>query len=128
MIDSSGMCNFLVISMPHAVAFMGLIEKATGIDFGGLDGFLRAGEAIFNLERLFNLGAGLTSADDTLPRRMLEEPFTEGASKGHVPKLDVMLPEYYALARLGRRGRPDGGAPGRPRRGPAARRTDRGMG
>ncbi|HET6475252.1 MAG TPA: aldehyde ferredoxin oxidoreductase family protein [Thermoleophilia bacterium] len=97
MIDSSGMCNFLVIAMPHAVAFMGLIEKATGIDFGGLDGFLRAGEAIFNLERLFNLGAGLTSADDTLPRRMLEEPFVEGASKGHVPKLDVMLPEYYAL-------------------------------
>jgi len=97
MIDSSGMCNFLVISMPHAVAFMGLIEKATGIDFGDLDGFLKAGEAIFNLERLFNLGAGLTAADDTLPRRMLEEPFTEGASKGHVPKLDIMLPEYYAL-------------------------------
>jgi aldehyde:ferredoxin oxidoreductase len=97
LIDSSGMCNFLVISMPHAVAFMELIEKATGIDFGGLDGFLRAGEAIFNRERLFNLGAGLTSADDTLPKRMLEEPFVEGASKGHVPKLDVMLPEYYDL-------------------------------
>jgi aldehyde:ferredoxin oxidoreductase len=106
MIDSSGMCNFLVISMPHAVAFMGLIEKATGIDFGGLDGFLKAGEAIFNLERLFNLGAGLTSADDTLPRRMLEEPFKEGASKGHVPKLDMMLPEYYAL-----RGWDAGGVP-----------------
>jgi aldehyde:ferredoxin oxidoreductase len=97
MLDSSGMCNFLVISMPHAAAFMGLVERATGIDFGGLDGFLRAGEAVYNLERLFNLGAGLTAADDTLPRRMLEEPFSEGASKGHVPKLDVMLPEYYGL-------------------------------
>jgi aldehyde:ferredoxin oxidoreductase len=28
---------------------------------------------------------------------MLDEPFVEGASKGHVPKLDVMLPEYYTL-------------------------------
>ncbi len=97
MIDSSGMCNFLVISMPNAQAFVRLVETATGVEFGGVEGLLETGERIYCLERLFNLGAGLKADDDTLPRRMLEEPFTEGASKGNLPRLDVLIPEFYAL-------------------------------
>ncbi len=55
-----------------------------------------AGERIWNLERLFNLRAGLTAADDTLPPRLLKEPAPSGTAKGKVCELDVMLPEYYA--------------------------------
>ena len=55
------------------------------------------GERIWNLERLFNLKAGLGAADDTLPPRMLNEPAPSGAAKGKVNELDVMLPEYYGL-------------------------------
>lgn len=36
------------------------------------DQFLRTRERIWNVERLFDLRAGLTARDDTLPERMLE--------------------------------------------------------
>jgi aldehyde:ferredoxin oxidoreductase len=97
MIDSSGICNFIIIGSPDANVFINLMEKGTGLDFGGLDGFLKTGERIYNMERLFNLAAGLTAKDDTLPKRMLTEPMPEGPGKGQVVRLDKMLPEYYKL-------------------------------
>jgi len=96
-IDSCGMCNFmffLTLNEDHARA---LIEAATGIDMGGHKGLMKTGERIFNLERLFNLKSGLTARDDSLPKRMLEEPMPEGPAKGMVVHLDEMLPEYYKI-------------------------------
>jgi aldehyde:ferredoxin oxidoreductase len=58
---------------------------------------LQAGERIWNLERMFNLKAGLSKKDDTLPKRLLEEPLPEGGAKGQVVRLSEMLPEYYQL-------------------------------
>ena len=55
------------------------------------------GERIWTLERQFNLRAGLTAADDTLPERFLKEAAKTGAAKGKVTELDKMLPEYYQL-------------------------------
>ncbi|MCP3852778.1 MAG: aldehyde ferredoxin oxidoreductase, partial [Gammaproteobacteria bacterium] len=52
---------------------------------------------IWNLERLFNIKSGLGRKDDTLPKRILEEPADAGTAKGQVCKLDEMLPEYYQL-------------------------------
>jgi len=46
---------------------------------------------------LFLLKAGFTGRDDTLPRRMLEEPMPDGPAKGHVVELGQMLPEFYRL-------------------------------
>ena len=57
-----------------------------------------AGERIFNLERLFNLKAGITGKDDTLLKRMLEEPVLKGQAKGQVVRLAAMLPDYYKLS------------------------------
>jgi len=96
-IDSCGMCNFmffLILNEDHA---RNLIEAATGIDMGGYKGLMKTGERIFNLERLFNLKAGLTARDDTLPKRMLEEPMPDGPAKGMVVHLAEMLPEYYKI-------------------------------
>ena len=59
------------------------------------DSFIEAGERIWNLERLWNLKAGLTADDDTLPPRLLSEPIVTGASKGAVSRLPEMLPLYY---------------------------------
>ncbi len=56
-----------------------------------------AGERIWNLERQFNLAAGFTVADDTLPARVLNEPAKTGAAAGKVNELSAMLPEYYAV-------------------------------
>ena len=62
---------------------------------GRRNGSPRWGERVWNLERQFNLAAGLTRADDSLPRRLLETPAPSGTAKGRVNELDVMLPEYY---------------------------------
>jgi aldehyde:ferredoxin oxidoreductase len=56
---------------------------------------MEIGERVWNLERQFNVAAGFTAADDTLPKRLLEVPSPSGAAKGKVNELDKMLPEYY---------------------------------
>ena len=56
---------------------------------------LQLGERIWNAERLFNLAAGFTRADDTLPPRLLREPVPAGPSAGQVVDLPPMLDEYY---------------------------------
>ena len=37
----------------------------------------------------------MKAEDDTLPKRLLEEPIKDGPSKGMVSKLSEMLPQYY---------------------------------
>jgi aldehyde:ferredoxin oxidoreductase len=94
LIDSSGMCNFAVMSADFPEEKVcALLETATG----GYKEAAKIGERIWNLERLFNLKAGLTAKDDTLPPRMLKKPMPEGPAKGMVVHLDKMLPEYYKL-------------------------------
>jgi aldehyde:ferredoxin oxidoreductase len=61
------------------------------------ESLIRAADRIFNLERMFLIGAGFTGKDDTLPPRMLLEPLSSGPAKGYVVHLDKMLPEFYAL-------------------------------
>ena len=104
--DSLGMCYFLLMESPEQ-DLADYLQGVTGIDFGGLDGLMKAGERIFTLDRLFNLKAGLTAKDDTLPKRFLKEPMPEGPKKGQVVELDQMLPEYYRL-----RGWSEDGIPG----------------
>ena len=56
-------------------------------------------ERVWNLERFFNLKAGLTKADDTLPDRILKDAISGDGNpaEGRVGLLDQMLPEYYSL-------------------------------
>ena len=55
------------------------------------------GERIWNLEREFNLAAGITAKDDTLPPRLLKEAAKTGPAKGMVNNLHEMLPKYYEI-------------------------------
>jgi aldehyde:ferredoxin oxidoreductase len=92
-VDSTGLCLF-------TTAAWGLEEFAQQLD-SACEGSWTAerlteiGERVWNLERQFNLAAGLTAKDDTLPKRLLEVPAPSGTAKGKVNQLDVMLPEYY---------------------------------
>jgi aldehyde:ferredoxin oxidoreductase len=52
-------------------------------------------ESIINLERMYNVRLGFSRKNDTLPKRMLSEPFTIGESKGSVVELDALLDDYY---------------------------------
>ena len=72
------------------------LAAATGQTIN-LKEFLRLGERIWNLEKLFNLGAGFTRADDRLPGRCYE-PIKGESSEGAVMKpeqFETMLDEYY---------------------------------
>jgi aldehyde:ferredoxin oxidoreductase len=92
-IDSSGLCLFtsFAIGAPH---YAELLNAATGTDYDA-NTIVTAGERIYNLERLFNQKAGMKPEDDSLPKRLLEEPIPSGPSKGMVNKLPEMLPKYY---------------------------------
>jgi aldehyde:ferredoxin oxidoreductase len=56
-----------------------------------------SGERISNIERMFNVKTGLRRADDTLPRRLLEQPLIDGPSEGGVlgADFDLMVDELY---------------------------------
>ena len=95
-IDSTGLCLFTLHAGLTVEHYAKLIDTACGGDWD-VTRFLQTGERIWNLERQFNLAAGLTKADDTLPKRILEEPAPSGAAKGLVSKLPEMLPEYYEI-------------------------------
>jgi len=94
--DSLGYCYFLLMDTSEQ-DIANLLQSATGIEFGGVEALNKIGERIFTLERIFNLKAGLSAKDDTLPKRFLKEPMPEGASKGQVFEQDQLLPEYYRI-------------------------------
>jgi aldehyde:ferredoxin oxidoreductase len=94
-IDSSGMCLFTSFAL-GAAEYTALLASATGFDYTP-DEIMKIGDRIWNIERLFNIKAGFTSEDDTLPQRLLKEPMPEGPSKGYVVKLSEMLPKYYKV-------------------------------
>ncbi len=97
-VDSAEMCKYCMFAtyaiLPRDMAE--LIEYATGIDWDE-KGIMKAGERILNIERLFNVACGLIPADDSLPKRFLEEPLPEGPAQGQVVELDKMLPRYYEV-------------------------------
>jgi aldehyde:ferredoxin oxidoreductase len=92
-IDSIGMCKFVNFAIGDDF-FARLMTSISGIAYEVQDLQL-AGERIWNLERLYNLRAGFSKSDDTLPPRFLHEPLAEGGSAGHVVHLEEMLAEYY---------------------------------
>ena len=92
-LDSSGACLFATFGIGGA-ELVEMLAALTGVDYT-LDEFMLIGDRIWNQEKLWNLAAGYTEADDTLPVRLLTEPIKTGPSKGELSHLDEMLPEYY---------------------------------
>ncbi len=93
-LDATGACLFSTFGI-GGEELTEMLSALTGEDYT-LQEFLLIGDRIWNQEKLWNIAAGFTKDDDTLPRRLLEEPIKSGASKGHVSKLGHMVPDYYA--------------------------------
>lgn len=92
-IDSLIVCRFINLAVSEEY-FARILSAVTGVDYQPQDLHL-AGERIWNLERLYNLRAGLDSSFDSLPQRLLEEPIPDGPSRGRTVELKPMLAEYY---------------------------------
>jgi aldehyde:ferredoxin oxidoreductase len=94
-VDSTGLCVFTTFAWT-------LEDIAPQVDAACEGGWsvgkmLETGERIWNLEREFNLAAGISARDDTLPARLLREPANTGPAKGKVVELREMLPKYYEI-------------------------------
>ena len=103
-VDSTGLCVFTTF----AWTLEDIAPQMDAACQGGwtADKMLEAGERIWNLERDFNIAAGIIGKDDTLPPRILKEAAKTGPAKGRVNDLKEMLPLYYQA-----RGWSDDGVP-----------------
>jgi aldehyde:ferredoxin oxidoreductase len=96
--DAGGICLFSITGQSPPTMFEQL-ETVTGLEITFQDA-AKAGERIWNLQRLFNLRAGITKEQDAIPKRFFEEPATDGPNKGRAldpQEFETMLKEYYAL-------------------------------
>lgn len=94
-VDSMVACVFTSFAL-NPDLYAQLVGSVTGIEQDG-KALLKTGERIYNIERLFNLREGKTREDDTLPNRLLDEPFKSGLSKGYKIEFEKLLVEYYQL-------------------------------
>lgn len=87
-----GLLSFNTMYLMPQSAVLGMV---TGIKMttGKL---MQIGERGYNTERLFSLREGLTSADDSLPKRLTDELQEPDKPDSRVP-LDKMLPMYYKV-------------------------------
>ncbi len=92
-IDSLVICRFTNMGVAEEY-FARALTAVTGIPYATGD-LIKAGERVYNLERLYNNREGFTRDDDCLPPRLLNEAVTSGPSQGWVNKLEPMLNEYY---------------------------------
>ena len=92
--DNTGVCLFVGGSGGPLETFVPCTAAATGVAFD-FDAFVRAGERTWNVERVWNLRAGLTKADDSIPKRLIKQAHKQGPSAGVTVNLDAMLPDYY---------------------------------
>ncbi len=74
-----------------------LVNSITGTNWNE-DDFNKAGERIFNLEKMINFREGFAIADDVLPERFYKEALTVGEKKGAILKREEFkqkLQDYY---------------------------------
>ncbi len=79
--------------------YVQMLNTATGMKMS-VDEFVKVGERIWNLARMFNMRVGFSRKDDTLPKRILTEPLPSGIAKGQrltQTQLKQMLDDYYKL-------------------------------
>ncbi len=94
-VDSTGCCVFTTFAWTLE-NFAPQLDAACEGDWTP-EKLVEVGERIWNLEREFNLKAGITAADDTLPKRFFTEGANTGPAKGKKSGVKEMMPEYYQL-------------------------------
>jgi len=99
-LDSLIICKFTTFAVFETFAYetdiyARMLTTATGMYFDENE-LKKAGDRIWNMERLFNIKAGFTKKDDQLPKRF-SEPMPEGPAEGESANMQKTLEEYYAL-------------------------------
>ena len=94
MLDSLEICKFIMFGGMGISTFIKWYKYVTGEQMD-VNSFMKTGERIFNLKRLYNVKCGVSRKDDFLPPRILTwKKVGEGLSP-NLPPLGTMLGEYY---------------------------------
>ncbi|MEJ2148476.1 MAG: aldehyde ferredoxin oxidoreductase family protein [Chloroflexota bacterium] len=107
-LDSLGICKVPALSVVGDFSLQkeaGLAAALSGWDLTAEELF-EAGLRIVNAERRFNLACGLSSRDDDLPDKFVEERVPSGPTQGKVVDLGAMLRDFYAAMGWDEEGRP----------------------
>jgi len=92
--DSLKLCKFLLYGGVKLTHMLEWFNAVTGFGTNQVD-FLKAGERIYNLKRMYDVRCGITRKDDIVPMRMLREKRGQGGSADNLPPFSEMLDEYY---------------------------------
>ncbi len=89
--DALVMCKFMHTSGAIKVRPMvNFLNYVTGLNLD-IEEFMKTGERVFNLQRLYNVRCGVSRKDDTLPPRFL----TLKRDRDKLPPLGELLSDYY---------------------------------
>ncbi len=87
-------CDFLPFEVPEMVE---MLNTATGFSYT-TESYLKAGERIWNMTRLFNIREGMNVNDDVLPARFYNEKAPKGDPQGKLidqKSFEKAKSEYY---------------------------------
>lgn len=93
--DAVHLCKFVMFGGFTVEPMVKALNYVTGWNLSKEE-FLKIGERLFNLKRLYNTRLGISRKDDTLPPRILNNP-RGGGSGDNLPQLNEMLRDYYRL-------------------------------
>jgi len=111
--DSLTLCRFIserLLGTRIDGGWADILRAVTGWDIDA-DEVQTIGERIYNLERMFNLREGVTSDDDTLPKRVMKEPIPDGPLAGARCSAEELLEMRSAFYKM--RGWDESGVPTR---------------
>lgn len=70
-----------------------------------VDDFMKAGQKIIRMKRIFNVKCGITKADDNFGKRFYT-PLEKGGTKRNIPPLEGLLEKYYQIREWDAQGKP----------------------
>jgi len=91
-----GVCLYpALFNIPSVQQTLDAFTAITGREIS-LEEYLKVGERTICVQRAFNAREGFDRRDDTLPKRILNEPVKGGKYDGQrIENFDAMLDEYY---------------------------------
>ncbi len=93
-LDSMEICKFMLFGGIGISTYIEWYNYVTGEEMD-VDRFIKTGERIFNLKRLYNVKCGISRKDDFLPPRILTWKRVGEGLSSNLPPLGTMLGEYY---------------------------------
>ena len=92
MFDSLTACKFGLFGGLTVRPLTELLNHVTGWDFNENE-FMKTGDRLYCLKRMYNVRLGVSRKDDNLPPRLLVHK--RGGGTNALPPINVMLNEYY---------------------------------